>query len=94
MAGKEVKEVEEGILEELRDRLQSHIKKFIRENEGGPWPSIQDQEALRLDIESAPTVASLVMLTEQILKERDRWFKANTNPISRFFSTHKRRTFR
>jgi hypothetical protein len=77
-AGKEPRDAEMEVVIELRNNLHTQIRKFMRKHKGGPWPSPKEQEELRLDIVHTPSITSLLSLTRQILKERQRWINKNS----------------
>ena len=76
-AGKDPKVAEEEVVIEMRNNLHEQIRKFIRQHNGGPWGTPTEQEEIRLDIVQTPTVRSLLQLTQQLLKERQRWLDTN-----------------
>ena len=58
---------------QLRQILQDQVKGIIRRLKGGPWASPQVQEDMRQDIHNARSVRSILMLAQQIVKERRAW---------------------
>jgi hypothetical protein len=77
LAGKKPKEAELEVVMELRNNLHKQIKDFIRKHKGGPWATPTQQEEIRLDIVQTPTIRSLIFLTKQLFKERQKWLADN-----------------
>lgn len=86
LTGRTTREGEATVVAELRETLHQQIRKFIRDNKGGPWKSPNQQDDLRLDIAQTKTLGSLVMLTKQILREREQWESLHKqSPLSKLF---------
>lgn len=77
MTGRMPEEAEELVIGELRNNLHDQVRKFMRKNKGGPWNTPMVQEELRLDIVSTRSVITLLTLTRQILREREKWEAEN-----------------
>ena len=75
MAGKRPEDAEREIVEKLREILQQQVRAFIRKSKGGPWATPREQNDLRQDIHAATTIRGVLLLSRQILKEREEWEK-------------------
>ncbi len=73
MVGKPPEEGEALVVAQLRQILQDQVKGIIRRLKGGPWATPQVQEDMRQDIHNARSVRSILMLAQQIVKERRAW---------------------
>lgn len=75
MTGKKPEDAELEIVEKLREILQQQVRAFIRKSKGGPWATPREQNDLRQDIHAATTIRGVLLLSRQILKERQEWEK-------------------
>jgi hypothetical protein len=81
-AGKLPNEAEDEVVIELRNNLHEQVRKFMRKHKGGPWASPKDQEDLRLEIARTPTVRSMLLLTRQLLRERQQWLNKSKRSLT------------
>ena len=70
LSGRRIEDVENDIVDELRQKLQDNVKSYMRKNKKeNPWPSPALQEELRMEISLVKTIKGMLMLTSNILWE-------------------------
>ncbi len=86
LLGKDPDQAEEEVVALLRNSVHEQVRKFIRKHNGGPWASATLQTEVRMDISRTRTLRSLLILSRQLLREREEWLmKTKSSLTGRFF---------